>query len=86
MLLAESVKERIMSELHPKERVVLLAFSDGDSNKTIADKLCTTEQVIKNYMRRIFDVFGVETRITLFIACLRLGVFPCPCSCHKEEV
>jgi DNA-binding NarL/FixJ family response regulator len=39
-------------------------------NKEIASQLDTTEQVIKNYLRKIYDKFGVADRLELALYCL----------------
>jgi predicted transcriptional regulator len=37
----------------------------GMTNRNIADALGTTEQVVKNYLRTIFDKLGVWSRLEL---------------------
>ena len=39
-------------------------------NKEIAFQLGTTEQVIKNYLRKIYDKLGVSDRLELALYCL----------------
>jgi DNA-binding NarL/FixJ family response regulator len=42
----------------------------GKRNKEIAFQLGTTEQVIKNYLRKIYDKLGVSDRLELALYCL----------------
>jgi len=39
-------------------------------NKEIAYQVGTTEQVIKNYLRKIYDKLGVSDRLELALYCL----------------
>ncbi len=39
-------------------------------NKEIAYKIGTTEQVVKNYLRKIYDKLGVSDRLELALYCL----------------
>jgi len=39
-------------------------------NKEIAYQIGTTEQVIKNYLRKIYDKLGVSDRLELALYCL----------------
>jgi DNA-binding NarL/FixJ family response regulator len=43
-------------------------------NKEIASQLGTTEQVIKNYLRKIYDKLGVSDRLELALYWLNLQV------------
>jgi len=39
-------------------------------NKEIAYEMGTSEQVIKNYLRKIYDKLGVDDRVELALFCL----------------
>jgi hypothetical protein len=39
-------------------------------NKEIAYQIGTTEQVVKNYLRKIYDKLGVSDRLELALYCL----------------
>jgi predicted transcriptional regulator len=39
-------------------------------NKEIAYQIGTTEQVVKNYLRKIYDKLGVADRLELALYCL----------------
>lgn len=52
---------------NPKLCIVAGLIARGRTNREIAATLGTTEQVIKNYCRRIYDIFGVWSRLELAI-------------------
>jgi DNA-binding NarL/FixJ family response regulator len=56
--------------LSPKQRQIITCITQGMRNKEIAFQLGTTEQVIKNYLRKIYDVLGVGDRLELALYCL----------------
>ena len=47
----------------------------GKRNKEIAFQLETTEQVIKNYLRKIYERLGVTDRLELALYCLHNKIF-----------
>ena len=54
-------------QLTPKETAIISCVTKGMRNKEIAFELRTTEQVIKNYLRKIYDKLGVTDRLELAI-------------------
>jgi DNA-binding NarL/FixJ family response regulator len=48
-----------------KERQVASMVWEGLTNKQIAERIGTSEQVIKNYLRTTFDKLGVWSRLEL---------------------
>jgi DNA-binding NarL/FixJ family response regulator len=56
--------------LTAKEVQVSLLVWEGLTNREIAKIVGTTEQVVKNYLRNVFDKLGVWTRLelALFVA------------------
>ncbi len=56
--------------LSPKEMSIITCITQGKRNKEIAYQLNTTEQVIKNYLRKIYDKLGVSDRLELALYCL----------------
>jgi DNA-binding NarL/FixJ family response regulator len=56
--------------LSPKEMSIITCITQGKRNKEIAFQLGTTEQVIKNYLRKIYDKLGVSDRLELALYCL----------------
>ncbi|MGB7355421.1 MAG: response regulator transcription factor [Acidobacteriaceae bacterium] len=61
----DSVGSRVRDRLTPKELKIVSLIVQGCKNKEIAVRLCTTEQVIKNYLRSIYDKTGVSDRLEL---------------------
>jgi Bacterial regulatory proteins, luxR family len=43
-------------------------------NKEIAARVGTTEQVVKNYLRKVYDKLGVADRLELALYCLNSRV------------
>ena len=52
-------------QLTVKEAEVSLMVSEGLTNREIAHRLNTTEQVVKNYLRNTFDKLGVWSGLEL---------------------
>jgi DNA-binding NarL/FixJ family response regulator len=59
------VGARVRDRLTPKEMKIVALIVQGCKNKEIAMRLATTEQVIKNYLRSIYDKTGVSDRLEL---------------------
>ena len=51
--------------LTSKERVVATLVWEGHTNKEIAARISTSEQVVKNHLRSAFDKLGVWSRLEL---------------------
>ena len=64
------VSPRTQPKLSPKEMAIITCITQGKRNKEIAYQLGTTEQVIKNYLRKIYDKLGVSDRLELALYCL----------------
>jgi DNA-binding NarL/FixJ family response regulator len=62
---ADAVGARVRDRLTPKELQIVALIVQGCKNKEIAAQLGTKEQVIKNYLRSIFDKTGVSDRLEL---------------------
>jgi DNA-binding NarL/FixJ family response regulator len=61
----DSVGARVRDRLTPKEMQIVALIVQGCKNKDIANQLGTKEQVIKNYLRSIYDKTGVSDRLEL---------------------
>ena len=61
---------RSQPRLSPKELAIIGCITQGKRNKEIAFQMGTTEQVIKNYLRKIYDKLGVSDRLELALYCL----------------
>ena len=59
------VGARVRDRLTPKELRIVALIVQGFKNKEIAKQLGTTEQVIKNYLRNVYDKIGVSDRLEL---------------------
>jgi DNA-binding NarL/FixJ family response regulator len=59
------VGTRVRDRLTPKEMRIVALIVQGCKNREIAMRLKTTEQVIKNYLRSIYDKTGVSDRLEL---------------------
>lgn len=62
---SDSVGARVRDRLTPKEMQIVALIVQGCKNKEIALQLGTKEQVIKNYLRGIYDKTGVSDRLEL---------------------
>src|ERR1700733_6002877 len=65
--------------LTPKESLIVSCVTQGMKNKEIALRVGTTEQVVKNYLRKVYDKLGVADRLELALYCLNHRV------AHKES-
>ncbi|MFB3815283.1 MAG: response regulator transcription factor [Terriglobales bacterium] len=61
----DMVGARVRDRLTPKELRIVALIVQGYKNKEIANQLGTTEQVIKNYLRNVYDKIGVSDRLEL---------------------
>jgi len=61
----DMVGVRVRDRLTPKELRIVALIVQGYKNKEIAVQLGTTEQVIKNYLRNVYDKIGVSDRLEL---------------------
>jgi DNA-binding NarL/FixJ family response regulator len=65
ILAQDAVGARVRDRLTPKEMQIVALIVQGCKNKHIAAQLGTKEQVIKNYLRSIYDKTGVSDRLEL---------------------
>lgn len=61
----DTVGARVRDRLTPKEMQIVALIVQGRKNKDIALQLGTKEQVVKNYLRNIYDKIGVGDRLEL---------------------
>ncbi len=61
---------KIQPKLSKKELAIISCITRGMRNKEIAYQIGTTEQVIKNYLRKVYDKLGVSDRLELALYCL----------------
>ena len=61
---------RTQPRLSHKELAIVSYIMQGKRNKEIANLLGTSEQVIKNYLRKVYSKLGVSDRLELALYCL----------------
>ena len=61
----QGVNTKVAPRLSPKEISIITYISQGKRNKEIAHHIGTSEQVVKNYLRKIYDKLGVSDRLEL---------------------
>jgi len=71
---ARPVGSRPKVQLTPKESLIVSCVTQGMKNKEIALRVGTTEQVVKNYLRKVYDKLGVADRLELALYCLNRRV------------
>jgi DNA-binding NarL/FixJ family response regulator len=80
MLLERPLQRK--TKLSPTEREVCEYLLCGFSNEYIAQEIGTTAQTVKNYMRDLLDMAGMDDRVQLALWLHenreRLGI-KCPC-------
>jgi DNA-binding NarL/FixJ family response regulator len=57
-------------KLGARELQIIAGVTQGLRNKEIALEVATTEQVVKNYLRKIYDKLGVSDRLELALYCM----------------
>jgi DNA-binding NarL/FixJ family response regulator len=63
----DHVGAKVLERLTPKELQIIALVTEGAKNKEIATQLHTKEQVVKNYLRSIYDKTGVSDRLELAV-------------------
>jgi DNA-binding NarL/FixJ family response regulator len=76
----------VLRALTKREQRVLALVASGLSNKAIATRFDTSEQVIKNSMREVLKKAGRRNRCELIIWVFHHGVVTCPCSHRSKEM
>jgi DNA-binding NarL/FixJ family response regulator len=67
---AQLTSPRNRIKLSSKELQIIAGVTQGLRNKDIAQDVSTTEQVVKNYLRKIYDKLGVSDRLELALYCM----------------
>lgn len=65
---------RVKVRLSSKEALIVSCVTEGMTNKEIAVRVGTTEQVVKNYLRKVYAKLGVADRLELALYCLNSRV------------
>jgi DNA-binding NarL/FixJ family response regulator len=75
--------QRVLSTLTPKEREVLVKLCEGKTNPQIGAEMMTSTQVVKNYLKHVFEEAGMDNRMELMLFSFRHGIVECPCGVKK---
>ncbi len=67
---AALMNPRSQPKLSSKELTIIGCITRGMRNKEIASQIGTSEQVVKNYLRKVYDKLGVSDRLELALYCL----------------
>ncbi len=67
---AQLMAPRNQPRLSEKELQIISGVTQGMKNKDIAHDIGTTEQVVKNYLRKVYDKLGVSDRLELALYCM----------------
>jgi DNA-binding NarL/FixJ family response regulator len=67
---AQLTSPRPKTRLSDKELLIISCVTQGMRNKEIAAEIGTTEQVVKNYLRKVYDKLGVSDRLELALYCI----------------
>ena len=76
---------RPKNRLTDKEMLIVSCVAQGMKNKDIAHEIGTTEQVVKNYLRRVYDKLGVSDRLELALYCVHHRLLENAPSLQKTE-
>jgi len=66
------------NRLSEKELLIIAGVTQGLRNKDIAREISTTEQVVKNYLRKIYDKLNISDRLELALYCVHNRVLENP--------
>ena len=72
--------------LTDKELLIVACVTQGMKNKEIAAEVGTTEQVVKNYLRKVYDKLGVSDRLELALYCIHHRLLQGVKAPHSGEV
>src|SRR5437667_1339144 len=71
---AGPTRERERSPLSQREREIVALVAQGFKNKEMAEKMCISEQTVKNHLHNLFDKLGVSDRLELTINAIHKGL------------
>ncbi len=82
---AQLTTARPRTQLTEKEMRIVSFVTQGLKNKEIAEQIGTTEQVVKNYLRKVYDKLGVSDRLELALYCVHHRLLQ-PVEARETEV
>jgi len=59
--------------LSARERQIIGLLAEGLENRGIAERLCISENTVKNHLARIYDKLKVSNRVQAALTCDRMG-------------
>ncbi|MNK84670.1 Transcriptional regulatory protein DegU [compost metagenome] len=59
--------------LSARERQIIALLAEGLENRGIAERLCISENTVKNHLARIYDKLKVSNRVQAALTCDRMG-------------
>lgn len=71
-------------QLPPRLRDVLVALAHGDNEKQIAARLGISRNTVHEYVRRLFDRYGVSSRSELLVRAAR-QIHALPSTCEGDD-
>lgn len=69
-----SEPQKLFPELTPRELEVLTHLARGANNEAIAEELVITPKTVRNYVSRIYDKLGVESRARAIVLAREAGL------------
>lgn len=69
--IADAAAVRIIADLQPLQLAIVGLVADGMRNRAIGELLGTSEQMIKNRLRVVYDATGMSSRLELALFVLK---------------
>jgi DNA-binding CsgD family transcriptional regulator len=77
---------RVIEKLTRREFQICALMETLPTNQDVSESMGIQLQVVKNYMRRIFDKVGVDNRMELYVYLIQHGIISCPCMMPTESL
>jgi DNA-binding NarL/FixJ family response regulator len=61
------------SPLSSRERQIIALVAEGCENREIGERLCISENTVKNHLARIYEKLKVSNRVQAALSCERMG-------------
>lgn len=68
----------VVKSLTANESIVAALVATGRGNREIAQRLGTSQQMVKNHCKSLFDKTGTESRFQFVMFCLGQGIIERP--------
>ncbi|PSH02967.1 MAG: DNA-binding response regulator [Acidobacteria bacterium] len=83
---AQLTQPRNRLTLSQREIQIIAGVTQGLRNKEIALEIGTTEQVVKNYLRKVYDKLGVSDRLELALYCIHHRLLEVYCKADPSVI